>query len=98
MGYHSRIVRDNDNSVTSRMMAAAQFVQLHQKLLYIYIRVDMAVGPACPERREERPLQIDQVSDPDRVMRFFWMKESSSAAEEADTSLLDRITRSGSLT
>ncbi len=40
------------------------------------------------KRREERSLQIDQVSDPDRVMRSFWMKGSSSAAEEADTSLL----------
>ena len=46
MGYHSRIVRDNDNSVTSRMMAEAQFVQLHQELLLL--RIEAAAPPVAP--------------------------------------------------
>ena len=37
---------------------------------------------------EKRAATADEVSDPDRVMRSFWMKGSFSAEEKADTSLL----------
>ena len=37
---------------------------------------------------EKRAATADEVSDPDRVMRSFWMKGSFSAEEKVDTSLL----------
>ena len=46
MGYQLRIVRDNDNSLTTRMMAAVQFVQFYEELLLL--RIEAAAPPVAP--------------------------------------------------